>query len=47
MKILLAAFLYTGLMVARANTQEDKTSLRSLYPGKAASNIFISDELEC
>ena len=34
MKILLAAFLYTGLMVARANTQEDKTSLRSLYPVK-------------
>ena len=43
MNILLAAFIYTGLLVAGSNTERDNTSLESLYPEK---DRFIQHQQE-
>ncbi len=43
MKILLVAALYIGLLVTGINAQEDKTSLKSLYPEK---DYFIKHQQE-
>ena len=43
MKILPATFLYTGLIVSGINAQEDKTSLKPLYPEK---DYFIKYQQE-
>ena len=43
MKILLTSFIYTGFMVSGLNAQEDKASLKSLYPEK---DYFIKYQQE-